>query len=502
LIALAYFAFFVTALILSIGSTWYVRNLALRFGWVRHGDRSRQVHSTVIPRLGGVGLFIGFNISLLLLVAGYHLIGRNPIYFTSVISQLWPPALLIFLVGLLDDIFDARAWVKFFAQGSAALLLFSAGLRVNPQVFGGHPLSTAMSLALTVLWVVGITNAFNLIDGLDGLAAGSALFSTVAVFMVALVAGNRTVALITIGLSGAILGFLRFNFNPATIFLGDSGSLFVGFMLSAISLASSQKSPTLVAVAIPVVACGLPILDTSIAVVRRFLSGKPIFGADREHIHHKLLNRGLTQMQAVIVLYAISALCAFMSLFLLYPGAGSGGVVLAVLGVGGWLGLKQLNYREIAELKRLARRAVDQRRIITNNLAIQYAVEHLPLATSMAEVNRLLEGMFESNDFDSFDLIIADEHHGWRKSNQGSANSWSIGINLVSTEGIAQGQLTIYREHCERPLLVDINLITTDLPLVLSNTLARLKESELANSVGVLEKSSSLQMKAKAATAG
>src|SRR5207245_1716628 len=110
-----------------------------------------------------------------------------------------------------------------------------------------------------------------------------------------------------------------------------SGSLFVGFMLSAISLASSQKSPTLVAVAIPVVACGLPILDTSVAVVRRFLSGKPIFAADREHIHHKLMNRGLTQKQAVIVLYGISALCAFMSLFLLYPGAGSGGVVLGVL---------------------------------------------------------------------------------------------------------------------------------------------------------------------------
>jgi UDP-GlcNAc:undecaprenyl-phosphate GlcNAc-1-phosphate transferase len=495
LIALAYFAFFVTALILSIGSTQYVRDLAVRRGWIRSGDRWRQIQAAGIPRLGGVGLFIGFNLSLLLLVGGYHLIGRNPIYITGVISQLWPPALLIFLVGLIDDVFDARPWVKFLAQGTAALLLFSAGLKVSPHIFGGSPLSTAISVALTVLWVVGITNAFNLIDGLDGLAAGSALFSTVAVFMVALVAGNRPVAMITIGLSGAILGFLRFNFNPATIFLGDSGSLFVGFMLSAISLASSQKSPTLVAVAIPVVACGLPILDTGVAIARRFLSGKSIFAADREHIHHKLLNKGLTQRQAVIVLYGISALCAFLSLFLLYPGAGPGGVVLAVLGIGGWLGLQQLNYREIGELKRLARRTVDQRRIITNNLAVQYATEHLTSANSMADVCQLLEGMFESNDFDSFDLHVNGNRHRWQKS--GSKNGedcWSICINLTSTTR-PLGQLTIFREHSERPLLVDINLITTELPIVLSKTLAALHGNELNT---VVQQNEPSQLAAKA----
>jgi len=146
---------------------------------------------------------------------------------------------------------------------------------VSPHIFGTHEFSAAISLVFTVIWIVGITNAFNLIDGLDGLAAGSALFSTMAVFIVGLIAGDRTMAIITVGLTGAIFGFLRFNFIPATIFLGDSGSLFIGFMLSAISLAGSQKSPTLVAVAIPVVACGLPILDTTIAIFRRFLSGKP-----------------------------------------------------------------------------------------------------------------------------------------------------------------------------------------------------------------------------------
>jgi UDP-GlcNAc:undecaprenyl-phosphate GlcNAc-1-phosphate transferase len=219
LIGFAYFSFFVTAMLLSMGATWFVRDLAVRKNWVRGADRRRHVHTTGIPRLGGVGLFVAFNISLALLVAGYYLIGRNPIYLTGILAQFWMPALLIFLLGLADDIFDVPVWVKFAVQIAAALMLFTVGLKVNPLIFGGHPLSFAVSLVLTVIWVVGITNAFNLIDGLDGLAAGSALFSTLAVFVIGLIGGNRPVAMITVGLTGAILGFLRFNFNPATIFL-------------------------------------------------------------------------------------------------------------------------------------------------------------------------------------------------------------------------------------------------------------------------------------------
>src|SRR6202035_1793684 len=157
------------------------------------------------------------------------------------------------------------------------------------------------------VWVIGLTNAFNLIDGLDGLSAGSALFSTFVVFVVAISSGTSSMSLLTIALAGAILGFLRFNFNPATIFLGDCGSLFIGFMLSALALAGSQKAPTMVAVAIPVVSLGLPILDVAIAIVRRCLGGKPLFRGDSYHIHHKLLRRGLSQRVAVLILYAVTA---------------------------------------------------------------------------------------------------------------------------------------------------------------------------------------------------
>jgi UDP-GlcNAc:undecaprenyl-phosphate GlcNAc-1-phosphate transferase len=481
LIGIAYFAFFTTAMVLSMVATRYVRDISLAQGWIRQMDRRHHTHTSPVPRLGGVGIFIGFAVSLALLVTGYHIIGRNPVYITGILQRFGPPALLIFFLGLADDVFDVPAWVKFGTQVVAALLMFFSGLRVSPHALGNHQYVWAVSLALTVIWIVGITNAFNLIDGLDGLAAGSALFSTVAVFIVGLIAGDRTMAIITVGLTGAIFGFLRFNFIPATIFLGDSGSLFIGFMLSAISLAGSQKSPTLVAVAIPVVACGLPILDTTIAILRRFLSGKPIFGADKEHIHHKLLSRGLSQRQAVILLYGISALCAFMSLFLLYPGAGTAGIVLAVLGIGAWLGLQQLNYREITELKRLARRTIDQKRIITNNLAVQYAIEHLPQAASIREVELLLETMFANNDFDGFELEAFNvpgspaHHFAWQKDASAMDTShWSMVINLISSAGEDCGRLTIKRAYVQRPLLIDVNLITAEFHKSLADALGRI----------------------------
>ena len=210
--------------------------------------------------------------------------------------------------------------VRTLSSLSRALLgiLFAGGLRIFnlPVLFGSQQFGWTIGLTLTILWVIGITNAFNLIDGLDGLAEGSALFSTLVVFGAAVFNHSSLVALLTIALAGAILGFLKFNFNPATIFLGDCGSLFIGFMLSALALQGAEKSPTIVAVAIPVVSFGLPILETVLSVLRRLISGRPLFTADREHIHHKLLGRGMSQRQVVIVLYAVSAIFALLSLFL------------------------------------------------------------------------------------------------------------------------------------------------------------------------------------------
>jgi UDP-GlcNAc:undecaprenyl-phosphate GlcNAc-1-phosphate transferase len=368
---------FIAALLLSSVLTHYVRNAALKRGLTCSSPRNRDVHASPIPRLGGVAICFSFMIVAISYVAFYRLRGISTGFGLYTTFAVLAPASLMFVLGLYDDLKSLTPSVKFGVQIIAALLLYYGGLRIYffPILSGYHELNSVISLFLTVFWVLLISNAFNLIDGLDGLSAGSAMFSTLVVFIVSLFSHNPFIAVMTVILAGAILGFLRYNFNPATIFLGDSGSLFLGFILSAVSLAGMQKSTTLVAVAIPIVSCGLPLLDTFLSVVRRFLSGQPLFSADREHIHHKLLKRGFTHKQAVVVLYAVSAVLGLVSLLLLYPAGSSIGIVLTVVGVGIWFGVQHLGYHEFAELGRAAKRTVDQKQIIVNNLAIRRASE-------------------------------------------------------------------------------------------------------------------------------
>jgi UDP-GlcNAc:undecaprenyl-phosphate GlcNAc-1-phosphate transferase len=309
--------------------------------------------------------------------------------------------------------------------------------------------------------------------------------------------GPSLVTVTTIALAGAILGFLRFNFNPATIFLGDSGSLFIGFLLSALALAGAQKAPTIVAVAIPVVSFGLPILETSLSIVRRLISGRPVFTADREHIHHKLLQHGMTHRQVVILLYGVSAVFAMLSLFLLWPTGSSLGLVMAVLGAGIWIGVQHLGYLEFGELARVAHRTLDQRQIFINNLAIRRATEELKVARDYQQVRRILTAAFSTNDFDGFDLkgkllpgetIPLDPQDGppsrgnefsfrWSKpgvtkSLEGSA-VWTLGLDLLSTANHRRGTLVVHRVYSQRDLQIDVNLLTSTFPTAVADALDR-----------------------------
>ena len=371
-----------------------------------------------------------------------------------------------------------------------------------PVFFGARHLSWFFGLPLTVLWVLAITNAFNLIDGLDGLAAGSALFSTIVVFAVALVSGSALVSLMALALAGSVLGFLRFNFSPATIFLGDCGSLFIGFMLSALALQGAQKAPTIIAVAIPVVSFGLPILETALSVVRRFIGGRPVFTADREHIHHKLLQRGLSQRQVVITLYAVSALFALLSLFLLWPTGDVLGLVLAVLGTGIWIGVQHLGYLEFGELRRVAHRTIERQTLI-NNLAIRRATEELKVTRDYSQLCRILVAALAGNDFDAFDLRLDSQSaqvpiiHGlhlisrwgeipclrWTKPGinfaHESPSAWSLTLDLVTTTNGRCGSMTIYRLYNDRELQFDINLLTSVFPIALADALHRASTSRL-----------------------
>jgi UDP-GlcNAc:undecaprenyl-phosphate GlcNAc-1-phosphate transferase len=454
--------------------------------------------------LGGVAIFVSFSVSLGIWL-GFSLIFPRLVQGLApeTILRIYLPACLIFCLGIYDDLHGAGPYLKFAVQSVAGAMLFAGGMRVLdlPLIFS-HSLPWFIGLPLTVLWVVAVTNAFNLIDGLDGLAAGSALFSTLVFFVVSLVVHSSLGALMSVTLAGAILGFLRFNFNPATIFLGDSGSLFIGFMLSALALAGSQKAPTFVAVAIPVVSFGLPILETLLSILRRIISGRPIFTADREHIHHKLLQLGFSHRQVVIVLYAVSALFALLSLFLLWPTGSTVGLVLAVVGTGIWMGVQRLNYLEFGELRRVAQRTIDQRQIFVNNLSVRRANEELKVAADFDQVRNILVAAFDSNDFDGFELEFqspADDqslipsllvqsslkqttrgetrHFHWSKFPHmvaiSSAPSWKLTLDLVTTSNRRRGSLVIYRMYSPRDLQLDVNLLTSEFPCALANALDR-----------------------------
>jgi UDP-GlcNAc:undecaprenyl-phosphate/decaprenyl-phosphate GlcNAc-1-phosphate transferase len=487
-----YSGIFVTSLLLSFFLTREVRNLAVKRGWVAAPPDDRHLHQQALPRLGGVAIYSAFLFTTIVAFIATRIV---PDLATAIsFSTLWAilaPATLVFLLGVYDDVRSAGPYCKFAIQAGAGVLLYSGGLRILdiPVLFGNHQFGWAVSLPLTVLWVIGITNAFNLIDGLDGLAAGSALFSTLVVFVVAIFSHSLLVSLLTLALAGAIVGFLRFNFNPATIFLGDCGSLFIGFMLSALAIQGAQKAPTVIAVAIPVVSFGLPILETTLSVIRRLISGRPVFTADREHIHHKLLQRGLSHRQVVVVLYAVSAVFALLSLFLLWPSGSTLGLVMAVLGTGIWFGVQHLGYLEFGELRRVAQRTMDQRSVFINDLAIRRATEELKVAREYAQVCRILEAAFSTNDFDGFELNLncsANEplsNFRWAKPGCPVApehwGAWKMNMELVSSCNRHWGSMILYRLYSDRPLLLDINLLTSSFPVVLADALSHVSDHRI-----------------------
>ena len=244
-------------------------------------------------------------------------------------------AVLILCVGLLDDIKGVGAKVKLVMQMSAAGVAFAGGMRIDlvdlPGVGALH--LGILALPVTVLWVVGIINAINLIDGLDGLAAGVTFFACVTNFAIASLTGNLYIQLVTAALGGAVIGFLFHNFNPAQIFMGDSGSMFLGFVLASASLlgAGPQKSPTLIAIVVPILALGLPIMDMLLTIARRFFERRSIFSADRGHIHHRLLDVGLTHRRAVIALYMVSLAFTIASLVVYFGRSWEVGAALLTL---------------------------------------------------------------------------------------------------------------------------------------------------------------------------
>ncbi len=329
---------FGVALILAVVITPVFRQLALRLGFLAH-PVDRSVHSAPVPYLGGAALYVAFALT-------YAILG--------ITDPLLPGILVaggfIVLLGLVDDLNRLPAAVKLAGQIVCALILLSYGVEIervtNPM--GGFIYFGMWSGPVTVLWVVAFTNAINFIDGLDGLAAGVAGIAAITLATVAVQTGQPAVALYLTGaLAGVSFGFLPFNFHPAKIFMGDAGSMFLGFVLAAVSIAGTLKSTAAIALGIPVLAVGLPVMDTAFAIVRRWRNGQALYEPDRGHLHHRLLQMGMTQREAVMLMYCISGWMGISALALthLRPAPGLG--VMAFAFVSLYFGAKKFGIMDL-----------------------------------------------------------------------------------------------------------------------------------------------------------
>ncbi len=302
------------AAVVTFALTPLVRAASLRFGLVDTPD-GRKVHTGEISRLGGIALFAGFGAALAVQYVGETYFGWRALVAVggAQVAGVLAGLGIIFIVGVLDDIMTLEPGPKLIGQIVAAMVAIGSGVRID---FIGHPFGSgliALGLAgipLTLVYFVGFANVINLIDGLDGLAAGVTAIAATTFLVLAMQSNQPVAAAFAAALIGACVGFLRYNFNPASIFMGDSGAMFLGFTLASISLLGVMKSVAAIALAVPLLIIGVPIFDTASAIIRRIRHKRPIQEADKGHIHHRLLGRGFDQRQTVLIIYVWSAALA------------------------------------------------------------------------------------------------------------------------------------------------------------------------------------------------
>lgn len=294
---------FVLAFIISFFTTPLAKKIAFKVGAIAK-PRKRDMHSKPIPRMGGIAIVTGFLVTLFITVRYITILDWKQIIGITV------GAIIIFLLGFFDDIYELGAKLKFLIQILAATIVASCGVTIEfisiPLLPDTPFLLNMLSIPVTVIWIVGITNAVNFIDGLDGLAAGVSSIASLSLMVLSIHSGYPIAVLLTAILAGSCMGFLPYNFNPASIFMGDTGSTFLGFILGVTSILGLLKGYTLITILVAVLILGLPVFDTAFAILRRLIAGKPITSPDRGHLHHRLVDRGYSQKRAVITLYGIS----------------------------------------------------------------------------------------------------------------------------------------------------------------------------------------------------
>lgn len=424
----------VLSTLLSLLLTPAVRQFARRRELLDRPDGLRKTHADAVPRLGGIVIGLAY-------VAAFALWQLTPLNAGIILEEnlpavlrYLPAAVAILGLGTLDDLRPLRPWQKLAGQVAVAVLVFALGLRVTN--LAGNEIHGIGSFLVTVFWLLLCTNAFNLIDGMDGLASGVALFGTLTILVMSLLQGNVPLALATAPLAGALLGFLRYNMPPASIFLGDSGSLLVGFLLGSFAIVWSQKCATLLGLTAPVMAFAIPILDTALAVARRFLRREPIFSADRGHIHHKLLDLGLSRGRALLLLYAAGAVAAAFSLLQTVFANQAAGVVTVLFCAIVWFGVQSLGYVEFQTMGRLLRRGT-LRQFVSAEIQSEALSQELSHCETVREAWLALERLSRRNGFLAAEATIHGHSYGAAPQVE---YGWMVGIPLRR-----HGFLRLYR---------------------------------------------------------
>ena len=420
---------FLCALVLSSALTPICRNVALRLNLVDHPDGGRKLHRRPIPRVGGIPILLSMATACICLTflpwAGTKAVAAAVSHwpFLAVLAA-------VFATGFVDDIIHLRPRQKLAGLVIAAGLACACGIRVTS--IGALHLPLGLSVTITILWLVGCATAFNLIDGLDGLATGVALVCTLGMLVSASLGGldrNYLVGLALVPLAGALVGFLPYNFNPASIFLGDSGSLMIGFVLGASSILLSQRANTFLGMTAPVMALAIPLLDVILSIARRFLRGKPIFSADRGHVHHRLLDMGFSTRDAVLLLYGACLLAVACSVVQTVGAGRLGGTVVGLFLITSWLGVECLDYAEFGTAGQLIRSGAFQHSI-NADLQLRKVEQSLQAAESVEECwTALCEGC-QVFGFTGARVRIQDQVLEKQFANPGAEEGWNIRIPL------------------------------------------------------------------------
>ena len=340
----------VVSLLTALIVTPLVRELSLRYGLLDQPDQERHFHAKAVPRTGGLAVAISYLVPFLLLLAVPS--SGMPALISSlhIDWRLPPAALLVFGIGLVDDIRGLNPWQKLLGLSIASGLACWGGV----LIIGIHNylFSPLVSVPVTVLWLLVCANGFNLIDGIDGLATGVGILTTLSVLLSAIFQHNLALIVATVPLAASLFGFLPYNFMPASIFLGDGGSLLLGFLLGCYAVLWGEKSTTMVGMTAPMIALAVPLLDTSVAIARRLLRGQPVFSGDRRHIHHRLLDRGLSPRRVVVLMYTCCGAAGVLSL-VQSTNEELAGIVVVVACVSAGIGIQRLGYIEFGAFGRI-----------------------------------------------------------------------------------------------------------------------------------------------------